>query len=122
VDVKIADVVLCKFYFSDLKTSKNRPVLVLKDTNLYSDFVGLPISSQLDFLHEGEFEIDNTMFSYGGIPKKSKLIVRKPFVVSKTVVVKKYGSLNQADFRIFQRLFCQYFVSILVVWIASERS
>ena len=31
MDIKTADVVLCKFYFSDLKTTKNRPVLVLKD-------------------------------------------------------------------------------------------
>ena len=109
MDIKTADVVLCKFYFSDLKTTKNRPVLVLKDNLPLNDFVGLPISSQLDFLHEGEFEIDNSMFSYGGIPKKSKLIFRKPFVVSKTVVIKKYGVLNQADFRICQQLFCQYF-------------
>jgi mRNA interferase MazF len=49
------------------------------------------------------------MFAYGGIPKKSKLIIRKPFVVSKTVVIKKYGSLNQSAFKAYQRLFCEYF-------------
>lgn len=109
MDIKTADVVLCTFYFSDLKTTKNRPVLVLKDNLPFNDFVGLPISSQLDFLHDGELEIDNSMFENGGIPKKSKLIIRKPFVVSKTVVIKKYGALNQANFKIYQRLFCQYF-------------
>ena len=109
MDIKTADVVLCKFYFSDLKTTKNRPVLVLKNNLPFNDFVGLPISSQLDFLHDGEVEIDNSMFSYGGISKKSKLIFRKPFVVSNTVVIKKYGALNQANFEICQRLFCQYF-------------
>jgi mRNA interferase MazF len=60
MELKIADVVLCEFYFSDLKTSKNRPVLVLKDNLPFNDFVGLPISSQLDFLREGEVEIDNS--------------------------------------------------------------
>ena len=109
MDVKTADVVLCEFYFSDLKTSKKRPVLVLKDTNLYDDFVGLPISSQLDKLLAGEFEIDNSMFQFGSIPKKSKLIVRKPFVVSKNVVIKKYGTLNQQSFLNFHKLFCEYF-------------
>jgi mRNA interferase MazF len=109
MELKIADVVLCEFYFSDLKTSKNRPVLVLKDNLPFNDFVGLPISSQLDFLREGEVEIDNSMFSDGGIPKNSKLIIRKPFVISKTVVIKKYGSINHANFKICQKLFCQYF-------------
>ncbi|MDD5227709.1 MAG: type II toxin-antitoxin system PemK/MazF family toxin [Methylococcales bacterium] len=109
MDVKTADVVLCEFYFSDLKTTKNRPVLVLKDNLPHYDFVGLPISSQLDKLHDGEFEIDNSMFQIGGIPKKSKIIVRKPFVVSKNVVIKKYGSLNQHDFANYHQLFCQYF-------------
>lgn len=109
MDVKIADVVLCEFYFSDLKATKRRPVLVLKDNLPYDDFVGIPISSQLDYLHEDEYEIDNAMFSEGGIPKTSKLIIRKPFIVSKTVVIKKYGALNQVEFRNYHRLFCQYF-------------
>ena len=40
VDVSVADVVLCEFYFSDLKQTKKRPVLVIKDDLPYSDFVG----------------------------------------------------------------------------------
>jgi mRNA interferase MazF len=105
MDIKTADVVLCEFYFSDLKTSKNRPVLVLKDNLPHNDFVGLPISSQLDKLLADEFEIENSMFQSGAIPKKSK----EPFVVSKNVVIKKYGMLNQQNFLNFHRLFCQYF-------------
>ena len=109
MNIKIADVVLCEFYFSDLKTSKKRPVLVLKDNLPHDDFVGLPISSQLDKLLASEFEIDNSMFQSGSIPKKSKIIMRKPFVVSKNVVIKKYGSLNQAAFKSYHQLFCEYF-------------
>jgi mRNA interferase MazF len=48
-------------------------VLVIKDDLPYSDFVGLPISSQIDFLHEDEYEINSDMFSIGGLPKTSKL-------------------------------------------------
>ena len=109
MDINVADVVLCEFYFSDLKTSKNRPVLVLKDNLPYDDFVGIPISSQLEQLHQDEHEIDNSAFSQGGIPKKSKLILRKPFVISKTAIIKKYGSLNETAFNSYHRLFCQYF-------------
>ena len=31
MDINVGDILLCKFYFSDLQTSKNRPVLVFKD-------------------------------------------------------------------------------------------
>ena len=92
MDVKIADVVLCEFYFSDLKATKKRPVLVLKDNLPYDDFVDIPMSSQLDYLHEDEYEIDNAMFSDGGIPKKSKLIFRKPFATSKSAALLFYTS------------------------------
>lgn len=108
MDIKTADVVLCEFYFSDLKASKNRPVLVLKNNLPYDDFVGLPISSQLDKLHEGEVEIDNSMFQFGGIPKIENNY-SEAVCDFKNVVIKKYGSLNQSDFEKYHRLFCQYF-------------
>ena len=31
MEIRQADIVLCQFYFSDLKQSKERPVLVFKD-------------------------------------------------------------------------------------------
>lgn len=45
MEVNTGDIVLCEFYFSDLKTSKNRPVLVLKDNLPFDDFIAVPISS-----------------------------------------------------------------------------
>jgi mRNA interferase MazF len=48
MDINTADVVLCEFYFIDLQTTKNRPVLILKDNLPYNDFIGIPISSQLE--------------------------------------------------------------------------
>ena len=38
MDVKEGDIVLCTFYFSDLKSNKKRPVLVFKDSLPYDDF------------------------------------------------------------------------------------
>jgi mRNA interferase MazF len=109
MDINTADVVLCEFYFSDLKTTRNKPVLILKDNLPYNDFIGIPISSQLEQLHHDEHEIDNSEFSYGSIPKKSKIILRKPFVISRLVVIKKYSTLNKTAFKKYHRLFCQYF-------------
>jgi len=109
MEINIADVVLCEFYFSDLKTSKKRPVLVFKDNLPYDDFVAIPISSQVRQLHTDEVTIKPSDFSEGGIPKISKLMLRKPFIVSKTAVIKKYGALNSIAFKSYHRLFCQYF-------------
>lgn len=109
MEVNASDIVLCEFYFSDLKTSKNRPVLVLKDNLPYGDFVGIPISSQIKQLHADELIVDHAAFSSGNIPKVSKLIIRKPFIISKSVVIKKYGSLTDVAFTHYHQAFCDYF-------------
>ena len=109
IEIKVADVVLCEFYFSDLRQSKKRPVLVLKDNLPHNDFVGIPISSRLRELYQDESPVDSSQFSAGGLPKASKVMVRKTFVVSKSVVIKKYGTLKENAFRQYHELFCRYF-------------
>ena len=109
MEIKAADVVLCEFYFSDLRTNKKRPVLVLKDNLPYDDFVGIPISSQVGQLHADEYILESSAFSVGGIPKSSKLMTRKTFVISKAVVIKKYGTLSDASFTRYHQAFFEYF-------------
>jgi mRNA interferase MazF len=56
-----------------------------------------------------ELLLENSDFADGAIPKDSKVMIRKTFVVSKSVIVKKYGSLKKESFeRIFHQ-FCKYF-------------
>ncbi len=109
MEIDQADIVLCEFYFSDLKQVKNRPVLVFKDNLPYDDFVAIPISSKIEKLHDDEILIDNVDFFDGEIPKTSKLMIRKTFVVSKKVLVKKYGSLKKESFEKYHNSFCKYF-------------
>ena len=101
MEIKQLDIVLCEFYFSSLNKTKKRPVLIFKDNLPYNDFVAIPISSKIKDLKEDEFLIDNSNFENGELPKKSKLMVRKTFVVSKDVVIKKYGTIANN--------FCKYF-------------
>ncbi len=109
MEIKIADVVLCEFYFSDYKTTKKRPVLVFKDNLPFDDFIAIPISSQINNLYKDEYVIDNSAFKNGGIPKSSKIMLRKTFVVSKKSVVKIYGKLNKEYFNKYHKLFCGFF-------------
>lgn len=109
MEVKHLDVVLCEFYFSDLKQSKKRPVLVFKDNLPHDDFIAIAISSKVDKLYDDEVILNNSDFSKGTIAKESKLMIRKTFVVSKQSVVKIYGSINQKSFIKYHDLFCLYF-------------
>lgn len=88
MEVKKTDVVLCTFYFSDLKTTKKIPILVLKDNLPYNDFIGIPISSRISNLCKDEHIIDNSDFKTGGIPRKSKIMLRKPFVSLNRLLLK----------------------------------
>jgi mRNA interferase MazF len=83
--------------------------LVFKDNLPYNDFVAIPISSKIENLKDGEFLLLNDDFEMGEIPKESKLILRKTFVVSKKVVLKKYGTLHKISFATYKSNFCEYF-------------
>jgi mRNA interferase MazF len=109
MEVNQADIVLCKFYFSDTKTSKDRPVLVFKDNLPHEDFVGIPLSSKIEKLFEDEFVVNNEEFESGELPITSKIMIRKTFVVSKQAVVKKYGTLKKDSYLNYHNKFCQYF-------------
>jgi len=109
MEINSLDVVLCEFYFSDLNKSKKRPVLIFKDNLPHNDFIAIPISSKIEKIYEDEIIIDNRDFKYGDIPKTSKLMIRKTFVVSKDVIVKKYGTLHQDTYLKYHKQFCNYF-------------
>ncbi|CEP36861.1 MULTISPECIES: type II toxin-antitoxin system PemK/MazF family toxin [Halomonadaceae] len=109
MEVRRGELVLCEFYFSDSKQRKLRPVIVFKDNLPFDDFVGVPVSSQLHRLHEDESLLEEADLGEGGLPKRSKIMVRKTFVISKQVVVKKYGSLTAVRFQQLHQDFCRYF-------------
>ncbi len=109
MELTVGDVVLCEFYFADLATSKKRPVLIFKNNLPYDDFIAIPISSQLVNLHQDEQLLEAIHFSSGGIPKTSKVMIRKTMVVSKQVVIKKYGTIDKAYFSQLKQRFCGYF-------------
>jgi len=109
VEIKQFDIVLCEFFFSDINKSKNRPVLVFKDNLPYDDFVAIPISSKIENVHRDEMIVSDDDLLVGMLPKKSKLMVRKTFVVSKKVVIKKYGTLKKESYSKYHKVFCDYF-------------
>ena len=109
MDLTPGEVLLCEFYFSDFQTSKRRPVIVFKDNLPFDDFVGIPVSSQTSRLHDDEFILKPSDMALGALPKRSKIMVRKTFVISRQVIVKKYGQLSDARFQRLHEDFCHFF-------------
>ncbi len=109
MDVNQGELVLCEFYFSDLKKSKHRPVIVFRDNLPFDDFVGIPVSSKVGRLHADESLLQSHDLRSGTLPKISKVMVRKTFVISKSVIAKKYGALTPMRFQKLHSDFCEYF-------------
>jgi mRNA interferase MazF len=109
MDLTVGDIVLCKFYFSDLQSNKLRPVIVFKDNLPFEDFIGLPISSQLHQVHDDEFIINTTDLIDGTLPKRSKVMIRKTFVISKNIIIKRYGKLTPERMQQIHASLCKYF-------------
>lgn len=83
-------------------------MLVFKDNLPFDDFVGIPISSQ-PVRHQDELLLQNSEFVKGALPKTSKLILRKTFVINKYVVMKSYGVVSPDKFEAISKGFCEYF-------------
>jgi len=67
------------------------------------------ISSQLSRHHDDEFVLEPSDMASGALPKRSKIMVRKTFVISCQVIVKKYGQLSDARLRQLHHDFCHFF-------------
>ncbi len=111
--IDVGDVILIKVVFTDLSQIKGRPVLIIKKSD-YGDLLGLPLTSQkLSSLSEWELVIKNEYFEIGDIPTTSKILISKPYAISKDKYIKTYGKVKK-DFlgnvlRMFVKFSSQFF-------------
>ena len=64
------------------------------------DFLTLPITSiGIEVLNEWEMLITNTDFESGKIPTTSKILLSKPYIVNKRLLIKKYGKVQSDYFK-----------------------
>jgi mRNA interferase MazF len=102
------DIVLVPFPFSDLKTSKKRPGLVISPDpyNTGSDIIIAFITSQLDKdQRPGDYPIKE--WKKSGLPKPSR--IRMKFAtIDKTIIIKKIGRLTKHDIIGFQKILVKF--------------
>jgi mRNA interferase MazF len=83
------EVVLIPFPFSDLQSSKRRPVLVLRSCDRFGDFLAAAITSQAG--HEDGFVFSQNDLVEGHLPKTSWVRVAKLYTLNRDCVVSRFG-------------------------------
>lgn len=102
MEIREGDVILSKVVFTDLSEIKKRPVLVINSISP-SDFLTFPITTS--DTKAFYIPIDNDDFEEGGIPKPSKVLVSKPYILEKSLYIKHYGRLRCKSLENIIRMF-----------------
>ena len=100
------DLIGIPFPYSDLKTEKRRPVLVMTHQDRYGDFICAAVTSV--FTPKLAVAIDNASMSSGDLPRQSWIRCDKLFTLSSSIIVRHYGSLNHTAFNIVREKICGY--------------
>ncbi len=88
------DVILVKYPFSDLSTTKVRPAIIVSASHPSQDYFIVPLSSRTQNLQRGEFILAN--WQSAGLNVESS-VKRGIFTIKETLIIKKIGILNSED-------------------------
>ena len=105
--VQPGDIVLIPFPFSDLSTTKKRPVLAITMLDSRGDFTALAITSR--FTEEYACEIAQDDLLEGDLPKKSWVRVKKVYTLNSGLAVYRFGKLKSGSYQVVKGEFCQAF-------------
>jgi mRNA interferase MazF len=99
------DIVLIPFPFSDLSSSKKRPVLVLTPPDRFGDFIAAGITSVAQ--QDNAVTLDPSCLVNGSLPRKSWVRTDKLFTLSTDSVAKSFGTLKSEVFHATRQSICQ---------------
>lgn len=103
---KPGDLVGIPFPYSDMTTTKKRPVLVVTTPDRHSDFMGLAVTSVVT--EESAIAIEAGNMALGTLPKNSWVRYHKLFTLSSNVITKAYGSPRPESLRLIIKCLCDY--------------
>jgi mRNA-degrading endonuclease toxin of MazEF toxin-antitoxin module len=89
---KAGDLVLIPFPFSDLQSTKKRPVMVLTSPDRHADFIGLAITSVEQ--QTQALQIGPANLTQGTLPKPCWIRFDKVFTLSESSIVKTFGTVS----------------------------
>ncbi len=86
------DVILVRYPFSDLSSSKVRPAIIINAPSISRDYFIVPISSRTTNLITGEFILQD--WEEIGLNVKS-VVKRGIFTIEESLIIKKIGTLSK---------------------------
>lgn len=101
---KKGDIVLINFPFTDLSTSKKRPVLIIKDENRFKDFICFQITSKST--QEALYKIKNNDIKDGELKLTSFIKYDKCFTLNSDIVYKRLAVVDDSLMNKVKQLFC----------------
>ncbi|MFZ4589589.1 MAG: type II toxin-antitoxin system PemK/MazF family toxin [Ignavibacteria bacterium] len=105
------EIVLVPFPFSDLSTTKKRPVLIISndDYNSKHDDVVVCVITSNKFKDDFSVVIKDDNLEYGFLPEESTIKYHKLFTINKSKIVKKFSIVNKELFETISKNLCALF-------------
>ena len=103
---RAGEVVLLPFPFSDIDSSKRRPVVVLSDQDSVGDFVCTAVTSSTQEIGD-RVELAQSDFIEGTLPKKSWVRASKVYTVNASVTLGRFGQLSTAALDRIRSVVCE---------------
>ncbi len=88
------DVVLVRYPFTDLSSSKVRPAVIVSVPHVFEDVFVVPLTSRTTSLLPGEFVLAD--WSNAGL-NVTTAVKRGIYTVNKSLIVKKVGNISASD-------------------------
>lgn len=88
------DVILVRYPFSDLSSSKVRPAVVINAPHVSQDIFTVPLTSRKEFLLDGEFLLSD--WSEAGL-NVATVVKRGLYTVHENLILKLIGKLSESD-------------------------
>jgi len=98
----VGEIYLAKIFFTDLKEFKIRPVLIIKE--LKNDVICLQLSTKIK---PDRIVITNSKLVDGFMKSTSIAVIPKNFTISKSILGKYIGKIDDETFKIIYEKFCQ---------------
>lgn len=102
---KIGNIVLVKFPFTNLKSAKKRPVLIIKDENNLGDIVCFQITSNEN--QTSILKIETNDFENEVLPLNSYVKYDKCFTLGSSIIDKQIASVNRDFLDKLKTYFCK---------------
>lgn len=101
INFEQGEIILIPFPFTNLKTSKKRPVVVLSRTDVnrkFADFISCGMTSNVQNANHSVL-IDQGNLEYGFLPQPSRIKTNVIFSLEKSSAIRSLGKVNVTTFK-----------------------